>query len=242
MPGSLVVRGKEFNAISPNAGSPAFTSVTIGRDDGTGAITTGNNLSLTGTLRLVSGGAGSGGINVTDSIAVTNLTLNTVGSVVTGTGGQIGGSLVQIIAGTGIGSAASPLVTRITSATAAHTDTGGIFISNSGATLLRIGNINIGTQGITNSGPGDIQLTNAGTISLDNGQQISGHGNITLQSVGATADISISNYSSATDYSGTTTLQSGRDIVLAINFAPDVNGALIREMSARLSNATRDLT
>jgi uncharacterized repeat protein (TIGR01451 family) len=240
--GALVVRVKEFNAISPNPGAPAFASVIIGRDNGTGAVTTGNNLSLSTALRISSGGAGSGGINLTNTITATNLTLNTGGSIVTSTGGQAGGSLVQVVAGTGIGSAASPLLTRATSAMAAHTDTGGIFISNTGAATLRVGNINIATQGITDSGSGDIQLTNAGSITMDNGQPVSGHGNVTLQSVGATADITLSNNSGAATTSGTTTLLSGRNIALGANVVGFVNGTLNSSDASAVLNATGDIT
>ena len=258
--GALTFTAKDNAALVMNAGAQVgFSSISIGRSDGTGGLTTASNQNFTIPLTLA---AGIGGVTITNTVNPTSLTINTAGSINVGAGGVVqaststfnsggsisnagGGSITSptliLTAGTGIGSAASPLVTTVSTALIGRTTSGGIFITNSGSNNLHMQSFGGQFTGLT-AGSGDIQLINNGTIGLDTApQSIKGNGNVTVQAVGTAADIRTAVGTSITTTSGTVTVQAGRDLTIGSNGSAFINNSLGSTNASAVLRAGRDV-
>src|SRR5262249_16615320 len=128
----------------------------------------------------------------------------------------------------------------------AVTSTGGVFINNDRAVpgTLKIGN---GGGGLKVGGAsGDIVLTNNGTIdSVNNGDNITRPGNITVKAQGATADLNISGqmvqFSVIDSGSGLIDLEAGRDLTLGGSVTNSF-GAILSSAGSIVVGAGRNFT
>lgn len=248
VPGALTLTVHDLSAIVLGAqapGAPFFSGLTVGRDDGTGAVTVAQNFNLSVPLRINTPGAGSAGINITTTLSSSSsplggagLTLNSGGTLTTSPSGLISAPSLLLIGQTGIGSLAAPLSVK-TSALGALNTTGGIYITNTNAGALRIGGV--GGGGVSSATSGDIQIINPATLTLDvSGENVVGHGNILLQANGATADVNVGRGTSVAAPNGAVTLQAGRDVVVGTNSSATINNQAGGNSSVVLT-AARDV-
>lgn len=121
-------------------------------------------------------------------------------------------------ASSGIGTAGTPLLTQVGNL-AAKTETGGIFVSNSGALTVGFGTAPF--QGIVvTGGSGNIQITNDATVSVvRSGDGVSAPGNVTIIANGASSNILTDGDNPTTPAvqsrnQGIVTLTAGQDILL----------------------------
>ena len=122
---------------------------------------------------------------------------------------------------TGIGASTAPITTT-TSNLEAGTQTGGIFISNTGN--LTIGNVSATLTGVRATTSGSIVLTNSGNISITvSGDNIvAENGNVSVTANGIGSDIQTGGGNSSplaairTVNGGDITLKSGRDVLMGV--------------------------
>jgi len=229
------------------------TSLSVSFTNGSGArLTIGAVDGLTsswnaGTTTTISTGANLSLATGLSSAGATTLT-SASGKIRDGANGAIvdvTAPSLGLSASTGIGTAGDPLQTQVGTLNAV-TSTGGVFINNDRAVpgTLKLGN---GGGGLKVGGAsGDIVLTNNGTIdSVNNGDNISGPGNITVKAQGATADLNISGqmaqFSVTDSGSGLIDLKAGRDVTLGGSVANSL-GAILSSAGSIVVGAGRNFT
>jgi hypothetical protein len=152
---------------------------------------------------------------------------------------------LKLSASTGIGTSFDPLETQISNLEA-NTSTGGIFITNgvvSPVILNIVGNGFGPPDGVVVTGSGNIQLTNQGSINIvTTDDVVRSPDNITIQAVGATADIQTGGQGSFNAIRSTglgdVSVTAGRDILMgdAVSF-----GSIVSANGNVTVNAGRNL-
>ncbi|MCK9381104.1 MAG: filamentous hemagglutinin N-terminal domain-containing protein, partial [Sulfuritalea sp.] len=171
-----------------------FVSITIGRADGTGAITFGDGAgpsagyTFSDNLTLRNTGVASGGIVITDALSMgaNNLTLNTSGDI-TSTGFTVattGGVLTLNSANMSLGglTTGAGLLTINNSGTASQSD---VFAGSGGLTKMGAGTL-ILSQANTYTGG---TVINGGTVQLNGAGVLASTEAVTLANAGSTLDI-----------------------------------------------------
>jgi hypothetical protein len=179
--------------LNGNITAPDITSSSVGN------LVIGT-MSASGTISLTAGGSITEGTPDPVGVDITATSL----SLVAGTG--IGGS-------TGVGVAPDgELETHVTNL-AAQTNTGGIFIANTGDVNIGYATEPLPNEGLQTLTSGDIVLTSTGRVFVNNaGDVVSGQGQVTITAAG---DVQANQFSSGTIISGTgdVTIMSGMNVV-----------------------------
>ncbi|HEY1379409.1 MAG TPA: VCBS repeat-containing protein [Gemmataceae bacterium] len=250
--------GSEAGNITDQTGAqlaslPGNQSVTF--RSGTGAGLVGNitivDLNLDGVNESVTinanGNVVTGSLTAGTFAAPTSLAGATI-SAATGSVSQGGpfptpllATTLAVNASTGIGTAAGPLRTQVSNLEA-QTGTGGIFISNIGD--LAIGGVSGALGGVrVTGGSGDIQLVNAGSISVTTlDELVRAPGAVTIRATGAAADLQTGGQSGSnavrSTNGGAVVVEAGRDILLgnATSF-----GSVVSAGGSLTATAGRDI-
>ena len=221
---ATVHAGTQDILISPFEGG---TLIDLGSAADTDAIANTLELSVAELNRLEAhdifvGSSGAGDLSITSAINTANATgiqLTTGSAILDNNAGlDITDARIAFAAGTGIGSAADPIETH-TPNLEAQTDTGGIFVDNSGPLNLLLGGVNGTLNGVQVLTSGDIRIRNDSAdilLTLSPDEVVStAAGNILLQTQNS-GDILVRNGATASIYSdaGNVTLDSAGDIEL----------------------------
>lgn len=172
--------------------SSVSVNFTVNLLTGADALNVDGNISVSNQVLLQSGQNtafnGTGGIATPGNVS---LTANT-GSISQSGTGSLAGTMLFVLASTGIGTSNTSLATAVGNL-AAQTGTGGIFIANAPAASapLNITDNSAGLAGVQVTGAsGDISLTNTGSIDVTtDGDVIRGPGNVTVMALGNASDV-----------------------------------------------------
>ena len=148
-----------------------------------------------------------------------------------GSGRNITGPALELIAKTGIGSS-SLLATNVSTLAVLNATSGNIQIDNSGSGALIIGTVGSNavatTVGIQNTGGGFVNLINAGPLTINNNVANSGGGNTTLTTLnGAGNDLTVNALIDAKNGGGSIFLNAGNSLLIndsgnGANNTPDI--------------------
>ncbi|MFG6464905.1 filamentous hemagglutinin N-terminal domain-containing protein [Roseateles sp. DXS20W] len=169
-----------------------FSSITVGRSDGTGTVRVGANLTGVDHLALLNGSAItlSGSVNV----GANNLTLNSAGAVTQDAGKTITAAGLELKGAGSFTLTEANTVTKIAADTGGGLNDGAISFANSGALAVDV----VNTDGITRSG--DVSLSAGGNITVVRGINKPNSGADRTLSLVSTGAISLS--TSASDIVG----------------------------------------
>ena len=179
---------------------------------------TGNNLVIQTTGNLTIGGS----ISAPNTAAL----ISTGGSVIMGSGAPpVSADTAAFQAAAGIGTSALPITTLASQLTAYNTSSGGIYIDNTGNLSIDDYYFGIGSGIRNNASSGIIDITNNGSINIPlgiagKGIFASGGGNIILDAVGSSSDITAGSGGKGTaaeSLGGNIQFTAGQDIYLGEN-------------------------
>ncbi len=200
----------DFAAALTISGTAATDTVTLN------ALTLGNAGANTGTLTVTANTVAVNGA-VNTSAGSSGLVTLTAGGAISGTGSITAPSLA-LSANSGIGTAGQSLTTAVSNLEA-ESDTGGVFITNTGT--LNVGGVSAGLAGVRALSSGDVQLINTGTVNvITNGDTVRGPANVTVEALGAGADVVTGGQTSLAAIrvlpgdSGKVLVQAGQDILV----------------------------
>ncbi len=180
---------------------------------------TGNNLVIQTTGNLTIGGS----ISAPNTAAL----ISTGGSVIMGSGAPpVSADTAAFQAAAGIGTSALPITTLASQLTAYNTSSGGIYIDNTGNLSIDDYYFGIGSGIRNNASSGIIDITNNGSINIPlgiagKGIFASGGGNIILDAVGSSSDITAGSGGKGTaaeSLGGNIQFTAGQDIYLGENY------------------------
>lgn len=208
-----------------------------------GSVTAGGAslaISNVGTLFIDSTGSlGKGTGTVTDNTGTVTLTGRSITDGLNPVAPSISAAALALSAtqgGTGIGTAANPIDTSVSNLEAL-TQTGGIFIKNTGKQLTIGGIPSFAVGGVltpNNANGGQIQIVNDRTVSVTDATaeqaHVAGPQDILIRANGATSDIQIADNSpnAVNAHNGNVTLNAARDVVVgAFGRKGDVTGATV---------------
>lgn len=171
------------------------TALTATANSGIGAMTQVSALTATngsGAIGISNTGAGALSLNGVQQTTGGNITIGSAGPLTIATGMASSGGAISLSSSTGNINAAAPINAGTGSVTlnaSAGAITGGGLITGAGLNATAnsgIGSLTtkVGNLTATNAGGNDIDITNTGTLVLNNMQQTSG-GNITIDNTGA---------------------------------------------------------
>ncbi|MFO0879483.1 MAG: hypothetical protein U0840_19215 [Gemmataceae bacterium] len=220
-PGKLSLTATDLAAIGTT-----FFQVMIGSPLATGLISVDGNATLTTSVLLLQNtGSGAGGlsVNATLNVGTGNLVVVTEGGITSTASGLLQATNLTLEAESGIGTSTDPLFTQVSNLQA-ETNTGGIYIENTGA--LVIGETSTFMDGLQTASGGDIQVSASSSLTLW-ANVLSSGGDITLtaeDSAGTGDDLTVKPAILISANGGNILLQAGDDLTIDSSATVETTG------------------